>query len=35
VWVAGERVVESGVCRSVDLEAASADVRAIARRIAG
>lgn len=35
VWVAGERVVESGVCRSVDLEAAGADVRAIARRIAG
>jgi 5-methylthioadenosine/S-adenosylhomocysteine deaminase len=35
VWVAGERAVESGVCRSVDLEAARADVRAIARRIAG
>jgi 5-methylthioadenosine/S-adenosylhomocysteine deaminase len=35
VWVGGERVVESGVCRSIDLDASRAAVRAVARRIAG
>jgi 5-methylthioadenosine/S-adenosylhomocysteine deaminase len=35
VWVAGEQIVESGVCRTVDVGAARSAVRAIARRIAG
>jgi 5-methylthioadenosine/S-adenosylhomocysteine deaminase len=35
VWVGGERVVEAGRCRTVDLDAARTAVRAIARRIAG
>jgi 5-methylthioadenosine/S-adenosylhomocysteine deaminase len=35
VWVGGRRVVEGGVCRTVDAERARLAVRAAARRLAG
>jgi 5-methylthioadenosine/S-adenosylhomocysteine deaminase len=35
VWVAGARVVEHGACTSVDVERASHEVQARARRLAG
>jgi 5-methylthioadenosine/S-adenosylhomocysteine deaminase len=35
VWVGGRQVVEGRVCRTVDVEAARAGLRAAARRLAG
>jgi 5-methylthioadenosine/S-adenosylhomocysteine deaminase len=35
VWVSGRQVVEGRVCRTVDVEAARAGLRAAARRLAG